>query len=146
MDTVGRFRMPASSHSHDPSPHQAWLTEFFAAIDRMDAAAFAEHFESSAGRFRFANQPPLEGRALIEQGCSGIFSLLASIRHEVLSSWVADGDLLVEGQVHYRRTDGFELSVPFMSVFEFVAESPGLIDCYRVFVDSHALFQVTDPQ
>ncbi len=125
----------------ESSAHAGWLEQFFAAIDRMDAAAFADHFDADGGIFRFANHPELIGREAVAQGSAGIFGLLDSIRHEVLAHWEADGDLLVEGRVHYRRPDGFELSVPFMSVFEFTDHSPGLIAAYRVFVDSHALFQ-----
>lgn len=123
------------------SVHLDWVQKFFAAIDRMDARAFAEYFEPNDGSFRFANHPALVGREAIGQGCAGIFSLLGSIQHEVLVHWVAGTDVLVEGTVNYRRIDDFELSVPFMSVFEFAGDSPGLIRSYRVFVDNHQLFQ-----
>lgn len=127
---------------HRSSAHADLLQNFFAAIDRMDADAFAAHFDQSTGSFRFANHPPLIGRDAILQGCGGIFSLLTRIQHELIAHWLADDDLLVEGVVHYQRADGFELSVPFMSIFEFAVESPGLIHSYRVFVDSHELFKI----
>lgn len=133
--------MSSTVSAPDPSAHRTWLNDFFSVIDRMDAPAFAAFFDPSQGSFRFANQPALVGQEPIEQGCAGIFGLLQSIRHEILTHWVADGDLLVEGRVHYRRQDGFELSVPFLSVFEFADRSPGPIRSYRVFVDSHELFQ-----
>ena len=125
----------------DASAHASWLAQFFAAVDRMDETVFARHFDPDSGSFRFANHPPVHGREAIAAGCAGIFGLLDSIRHDIQAHWVADNDLLVEGQVHYRRKDGFELSVPFMSVFEFAAGSPGPVRAYRVFVDSHALFE-----
>lgn len=121
-------------------PHAEWIEAFFTAIDHMDPAAFAGFFRDESGCFRFANHPSLIGEDAIRQGCAGIFSLLDSIRHEILKHWVADGDLLVEGQVHYVRADGLRLSVPFMSVFEFADASPAPIQSYRVFVDSHELF------
>ncbi len=133
------------SSSSEAGSHSGWLERFFAAVDRMDSSAFAAHFDAAGGRFRFANHPELQGREQIGEGCAGIFGLLDSIRHELLAHWVAGDDLLVEGRVHYRRVDGFELSVPFMSVFEFATDSPGPIRSYRVFVDSHALFQTEAP-
>ncbi len=128
------------------APHAAWLADFFGAIDHLDAEGFAGHFEPTHGSFRFANHPAWVGQDLICQACGGIFSLLDHIRHECLKHWLVGQELLVEGQVHYRRLDGFELSVPFFSVFEFATSAPGPIQAYRVFVDSHELFSAPPAQ
>ncbi|MFW5816000.1 MAG: nuclear transport factor 2 family protein [Wenzhouxiangella sp.] len=119
---------------------ERWIEEFFACIDRMDADGFAGHFADD-GAFRFANQGPLVGRAPIAAGAGAIFGMLEAIRHEVIKHWLADGDLLVEGMVHYHRAaDGRRFAFPFLSVFEFENTAPGPIQAYRVFVDSHELF------
>ncbi|MGY6555289.1 MAG: nuclear transport factor 2 family protein [Wenzhouxiangella sp.] len=138
--------MNTASSAPTEVSYAEWIHAFFAAIDGMDPAAFAEYFEAESGCFRFANHPPLMGRDAIAQGCAGIFSLLDNIRHEVLKHWAADGDVIVEGQVHYVRQDGLRLSVPFLSVFEFADAGPGSIQSYRVFVDSHELFLPSDKQ
>lgn len=138
--------MSSAPDAHDLRAHAVWLQQFFAAVDRMDAPAVAVHFEADNGCFRFANHQPMQGREAVAQGCAGIFGLLDSIRHEVLEQWLARGDLIVEGRVHYQRRDGFRLSVPFMSVFQFGSASPGLIQSYRVFVDSHELFEAARSQ
>ena len=118
----------------------SWITDFFASIDRMDPEAFSAHF-AETGHFRFANHPPLEGRAAIAGGAQGIFGLLKSIRHEVLRTWQADGDVLIEGRVHYHRAaDDRQMAFPFFSVFEFTDGPMSLVQSYRVFVDSHELF------
>lgn len=119
---------------------ERWIAEFFASIDRMDAEIFAAHFAGD-GAFRFANQPPLVGSAAIAAGARAIFGMLEAIRHEVPKHWLIDGDLLVEGMVHYHRaSDGRHFAFPFLSVFEFQGNAPGPIQAYRVYVDSHELF------
>lgn len=119
---------------------ERWIAEFFASIDRMDADGFAGRFADD-GAFRFANQPPLVGPAPIAAGASAIFGMLEAIRHEVVKHWLADGDLLVEGMVHYHRAvDDRRFAFPFLSVFEFEDTAAGPIQAYRVFVDSHELF------
>jgi ketosteroid isomerase-like protein len=119
---------------------ERWIAEFFESIDRMDADGFAAYFAADGG-FRFANQPPLIGTAAIAGGAGGIFGMLDAIRHELIKHWSADGDLLVEGVVHYHRaSDSRHFTFPFLSVFEFEDTAPGPIRSYRVFVDSHELF------
>lgn len=126
--------------SQTESEIDRWTREFFATIDRMDAAGFGRHFAAD-GRFRFANQPTVTGPESIAAGAGFIFGVLESIRHEMLKRWVAADDVLVEGLVHYRRAaDGQTFSFPFLSVFEFSEQRPGPIQEYRVFVDSHELF------
>lgn len=106
----------------------------------MDAEAFAGYF-SDSGHFRFANHPALEGREAIAAGAQGIFGLLSGIRHDVVKSWQADGNILVEGVVHYHRSaDDKQMAFPFFSVFEFEQDPMSPVKSYRVFVDSHELF------
>ncbi|MFP4208064.1 MAG: nuclear transport factor 2 family protein [Wenzhouxiangella sp.] len=117
-----------------------WMVQFFATIDRMDADGFAGYFAAD-GQFRFANHPPLEGAAAIAGGAQGIFGMLTGISHEIIKTWQADEDLLVEGRVTYHRAaDQQRLAFPFLSVFEFTDTLTGPIQSYRVFVDSHELF------
>ncbi len=123
---------------------ERWLAQFFGTIDQMDAEGFARHFAVD-GQFRFANQPAAQGQATIAAGAEMIFGLLDNIRHELIRHWRADGDLLVEGTVHYLRSaDGKSFAFPFFSVFEFSEAPDGGIASYRVFVDSHELFLATD--
>ncbi len=117
-----------------------WIVDFYASIDRMDTEAFAAYFAES-GHFRFANHPPLEGKAAITGGAQGIFGLLKGIRHELVRHWQADGDFLTEGVVNYHRAnDDAQMAFPFFAVFEFSEEPMSPISSYRVFVDSHELF------
>lgn len=133
------------SGAPDGEPTRRWLAQFFGAIDRMDAAGFAAFFGPD-GQFRFANHLPARGPEAIAAGASLIFERLDAIRHEVLKSWSTEGDLLVEGQVHYLRSaDGKAFAFPFMSVFEFAGEPGDDIASYRVYVDSHELFEAPSP-
>ena len=118
----------------------SWIADFFASIDRMDGEAFAAYF-SSSGHFRFANHPPLEGRDAIAGGAQGIFGLLSGIRHDIVNHWQADGNVLVEGLVHYHRAaDDRHMAYPFFSVFDFTEGPMSPVQSYRVFIDSHELF------
>lgn len=122
------------------APIKRWADDFFATIDRMDAAGFGRHFAAD-GRFRFANQPAVTGPDAIAAGAGFIFGVLESIRHQQIKHWLTEDALLVEGLVHYRRaTDRQCFAFPFLSVFEFLDRRPGLIREYRVYVDSHELF------
>jgi len=126
------------SPDRDRAQAQDWLNAFFGAIDRMDAAAFAARFDPVEGSFRFGNESPLVGRDAIAGGAGYIFGLLKDIRHDVARFWIAEDHILAEGDVHYlRASDDLALSVPFFSVFELRGERVG---SYRVYVDSHALF------
>lgn len=117
-----------------------WIVQFYATIDRMDADGFAGYFAED-GEFRFANHPPLEGTGAIAGGAQGIFGMLNRIDHEIVNSWQAGENFLVEGVVNYYRTsDGQHLAFPFFSVFEFAGTAGSPIRSYRVFVDSHELF------
>ncbi len=133
--------MPGNTtHANETASSERWLAQFFGTIDQMDAEGFARHFAAD-GQFRFANQPAAQGQATIAAGAEMIFGLLDKIQHEVIHHWRADGDLLVEGTVHYLRSaDGKAFAFPFFSVFEFSEALDRDIASYRVFVDSHELF------
>jgi ketosteroid isomerase-like protein len=117
-----------------------WIVEFFETIDRMDADGFAGYF-SENGEFRFANHPPLKGKGAVREGAQGIFGMLTRIDHELVNTWHAGENILVEGVVHYHRSeDGLHLAFPFFSVFDFEDRIRSQVQSYRVFVDSHELF------
>lgn len=114
----------------------SWIDELFAAIDRMDAVAFAEFFEPEA-TFRFGNFPPVSGRAAIAQSTAAIFATLGAVRHYVEERWLLPDAAIVTGTVTYTRLDGSTLQVPFANVMK---PRAGKIHGYFIFVDNSALF------
>lgn len=86
----------------------------FAAIDRMDAKAFASYLAPD-GVFRMGSYPPVRGQAAAETFVEGFFKTLHHVRHEVTSTYEADGQTFLEGTVTYGLPNGKEVSVPFLN-------------------------------
>lgn len=113
-----------------------WIDEVFAAIDRKDAAAFADFFASEA-TFRFGNFPPVCGRAAIADSVAAFFAALHSLQHRIEERWLLPDTAIVTGTVTYTRHDSSTLQVPFANVMKLNA---GNIHGYFIFVDNSALF------
>ena len=116
----------------------AGFARLFAAIDARDADAFAS-FITDDGEFRFANAPPLVGRAAIRDGVAAFFAAIGGCRHRLLRTWNGHGTAVCEGEVTYTRRDGSTLTVPFVNVFEL---GRGRIRSYRIYIDNGPLFSV----
>lgn len=116
----------------------AWIIEMFAAIDRMDAAAFSSYFTENA-TWHFANSAPMRGHAEIREGANRVFALLNGIGHEVRRTWTAADSAIVEGIVHYTRKDNSVISLPFASFYDLRG---GKIAAYRSYIDAAPLFAV----
>jgi limonene-1,2-epoxide hydrolase len=116
---------------------QTWPHDLVRAIDARDAARFAQ-FIAPDGVFVFSNQPPVTGRAAIEQYVAGFFGALKGLNHSV-DTVFRDGDTVgMTGTVTYTRLDGSTLAVPFCNVFRMKGE---LIARYQIFIDNSKLFQ-----
>jgi hypothetical protein len=117
---------------------ECWARQLYGEfVDQKDAAGFAAVFEQD-GTLRFGNQPPIVGRAEIEEAIRQFFLAMISLRHE-FANISRDGDtLFLEAVVTYHRHDDKIVSVPAMTVFKmndnFLAKS-----C-RIYVDLTPLF------
>lgn len=118
------------------TPAPAWFKDLFAAIDASDARRFASYL-SPDGVFRFANAPPVHGRAAIEAAVAGFFATIRSSRHQLQRVWQDAGSYAVQGTVTYTRLDGRELTVPFVDVFVMRGE---LIAEYLIYIDITPLY------
>jgi ketosteroid isomerase-like protein len=118
-----------------------WVADLFRAIDRMDAATFANAFTED-GTFRFANNEPSVGRQQIEQSVSEFFSMLGGLSHHVTGVWSGNwegGEVKsVEADVTYTRQDG-TLVQPLPATSTLRMEGDRIKD-YRAFVDIAPLF------
>jgi ketosteroid isomerase-like protein len=108
----------------------------FAAIDAMDAAAFARYLTEDAV-FQFGNVPAVRGRAAIEAFVAQFFSALAAVEHRLEAAWTQDGRTTCHGTVTYTRHDGSTLTVPFANVL--YCEG-GRVARYLIYIDNSALF------
>lgn len=117
-----------------------WLGHLIDAIDAKDAAKFASYI-SEDGQFVYGSQPPVEGRAAIEEAVRALFESVKSLRHSLRRCWSMPGTLLCEGSVTYTRLDGRQVTLPFLNVFDM---EDGRIRRYQVFVDPGPLFAPTE--
>jgi ketosteroid isomerase-like protein len=115
---------------------EGMLDKLFAAIDAMDAAAFAE-FITEDGEFRFGSAPVVKGRAAIQDAVAGFFATIDGLSHSVTRVWRDNTSLACEGEVCYRRHDGSEIVIPFVDVFECEDE---LISAYKIYIDIAPLY------
>lgn len=128
-----------TSHAHAQAEN--WARQLYGeAVDRKDAAGFAAVFAED-GTLRFGNQPPIAGRAKIEEAITQFFLAMVSLRHEFAEISRTENTIFLEAVVTYHRHDGEVVSVPAMTVFEmndnFLAKS-----C-RIYVDLTPLFAPT---
>lgn len=113
------------------------LATLFSAIDRKDAARFAQ-FLAPDCMFRFGNGEPVSGRENVAAAVEGFFGAVARLSHTLADWWPTEAGTVCHGMVRYTRHDGSELEVPFSNVFYLSDE--GLIRQYLIFTDNSALF------
>lgn len=116
---------------------QPWISELFAAIDNMDADKFAS-FVTDDATFRYASNPPAVGKVQIREGVSQFFSMFQGIRHTIKGAWTHPDTVFVEGDVHYTRQDGSQVTLPFLNRFKMKADK---IQEYLIYVDPSPLAQ-----
>jgi hypothetical protein len=118
-----------------------FVIDLFAAVDALDAAAFARRFAED-GSFRFGNASPVVGRRQIEESVGGFFGMLGGIRHEIVGLWSGSwdgGDVIsVETLVVYTRQDA-TLTDPIAATST-LRMHDGLIQDFRIFADIAPLF------
>lgn len=106
------------------------------AVDAKDTHRFVSYLTDDCA-FRFGSAPAAVGRAAIGAAVSGFFESIAGCEHTVGNAWHADGSMVCEGVVCYRRLDGAEITLPFVNVFEFRGE---LISNYKIYIDIGPLY------
>jgi len=112
------------------------FNKLFVSIDAMDTEGFLSFITADA-TFRYGSSPAVHGRAAISEALEGFFSSVAALSHK-LHRLIADGNTVVcEGEVTYTRHDGSKITLPFANIFEV---DKGLIDLYRIYIDSSPLF------
>ena len=116
---------------------QSLLESLFATIDDKDVDGFVRFLTADAS-FRFGSAPPVQGTEAIRAAVGGFFKTIKGLRHKVARSMAGDGVLVCEGDVTYTRTDGSEISLPFVDVFEMSED--GLIADYKIYMDIGPLY------
>lgn len=118
--------------------NQAWLRDYYRAIDAMETEAYMAMFAEDA-RMVFANADPLEGRDAIREALTGLLAGVDGIRHVLHTAWQVEDDLVAfECDVIYTRKDGKEVTVRGGCFFVFGED--GLCREQRITVDTSPVF------
>ncbi len=98
----------------------AWLSQFHAASDALNAPHWINTFFAPNATIRFANNPALVGREEIIGSFNDTFKLLASMKHTVLAVDVLPEKIYQEALITYivkNDPEQVPISVRGMAVF-----------------------------
>jgi len=113
----------------------SFIKQVFHAVDNRDSAGFVDFF-CETGLFRFANQPPIQGKEAIEKAVAAFFKGLKTLSHKDLEVWQVENAIIINGWVTYNRLNNSQLKIPFSVTLKL---SNGLIQEYLVFMDNSEL-------
>ena len=114
-----------------------WVKELFASVDAMDTEAFLGFLEDDA-RFRFGNVPAVTGKEDIRTTIDGFFASIKGLRHDIVETWFQGQAVICRGEVTYTRTDGGEVTIPFVNIWRM---RNGRIREYLIYIDINPLWQ-----
>ncbi|MDT7710385.1 MAG: hypothetical protein QOG20_5992 [Pseudonocardiales bacterium] len=118
--------------------YQAWLRDYYRAIDAVETDTFMAMFTEDA-RMVFANADPIEGRDGIREALTGLRASVGGWRHILYGTWQLEDDLIAfECEVVYTRLDGKEVTVRAGCFFAFAAD--GRCREQRIHVDTTPVF------
>lgn len=103
----------------------------------MDTEAFLDFLEDDA-RFRFGIAPVLTGKEAIRSTINGFFAGIKGLRHDIVETWFQGQAVICQGQVTYARTDGGEVTIPFVNIWRM---RNGRIREYLIYIDINPLWQ-----
>jgi len=112
------------------------VRDVFAALDALDVPAMAA-LVSDDVRMRFGNGELVEGKEAFAQAAEAFAASIAGIRHEIHWLRAVDDAVIAEMDVHYKRLDGSQLTLPCCNTFRV---RDGLIADYRIYMDISPLY------
>jgi ketosteroid isomerase-like protein len=87
--------------------------------------------------YRFANHPPIHGRAAIREAAANFRQRVRGVSHTVQGMWESGDTVVCEMEIAYTRLDGKETTVPCCDVFRVNGDK---IQEMRIFVDVTPVF------
>lgn len=103
----------------------------------MDTEAFLGFLEDDA-RFRFGNAPAVIGKEAIRDTIDGFFASIRGLKHSIVETWFQGQAVICQGQVTYTRTDGSEVTIPFVNIWRMRNSRIGE---YLIYIDINPLWQ-----
>ena len=125
--------MPVSSRPFG----EAWIADHFATVDRLDPEELAGWYADAAS-FRFANQPPAQGKAAIAAALRQFYGLITSMRHEKTGCWADADSGAWEAIAHFETKDGRRVALPAVSTLRV---RDGLVHEFRFVMDASPITQ-----
>ena len=102
------------------------------AVDAADQNAIAT-LTATDVHFRFGNADPTDTQSELLAAAQSFRDAIADLHHAILDLWeVGDDRVVALMDVHYRRLDGRELTLPCCNIFRV---HNGLVDDYRIYMD-----------
>ena len=102
------------------------------AVDEADQNAIAA-LTASDVHFRFGNAEPTDTQSELLAAAQSFRDAIASLHHTILDLWEIGDDMVVAlMDVHYKRLDGRELTLPCCNVF---GVHNGVVNDYRIYMD-----------
>jgi ketosteroid isomerase-like protein len=126
------------SNTTSAAPLRETIRGLFAAVDERDVALVTPYLADDV-ELRFGNAEPVRGLADVQATSEQFNASLAGIRHEIVDLWEIPGEqvVVVLLEVHYKRLDGGELTLPCCNVFRL--RDRRVYD-YRIYMDVNPVF------
>jgi hypothetical protein len=113
-----------------------WMREMLDAVDKMDADGFSRYFAPGC-KMRYGNGPEVVGPTGVRDFSAGFFAGIDGICHQLLGVWRTEGGVVCQGECSYKRKDGTQVTLPFMT---FSRRGDAGISEYLVYMDPAPIF------
>ena len=92
-----------------------WVWAYFQHVDTLQPDKVTQHYTED-GQFRFANNPPAQGKAAINQLLADFYANLKAISHRNVGLWLGDNSAVFEAEVTFTRKDNSQIMLPCASI------------------------------
>ncbi len=116
---------------------ESWIADYFTMVDRLNPEELVTWYTED-GSFRFANQPPAQGKNAMIAALKQFYSLVKSMHHEKTGCWTDDHSGAWEAIAHFETNDGRKVSLPAVSTLRV---RDGLICEFRFVMDASPITQ-----
>ncbi|WP_120497254.1 nuclear transport factor 2 family protein [Kiloniella sp. EL199] len=110
---------------------ESLITKLYAAVDEKSTSRLGA-FLADDLRFQLGNFDAVTGKSAVLEANENFFQIIDSMTHRIDGIWAQNEDIICKGEVHYKRLDQSELSLPFATILKMKS---GLIQDYQVYVD-----------
>jgi hypothetical protein len=91
------------------------IRKLFGTFDAKDAATLGG-FVTDDVRLRLGNAPLTTGKPAFVDAYSAFVASVAGVRHEIINLWRNGNTVIAQLDVHYKRLDGGEVTLPCCNV------------------------------